>query len=153
MGARSIRWRRKLQKHLGTAIKAVESFGYFKHRGIRIFHPGLLIDQPAVAEAIDASIVFVLQHSPQAEVRPLLQRLTLRYFPRPIRTTAGWVNQDARWTGGFAMFDRGVARVHYDEHWKKRTRNALIALMLMELRIDPQDLEDSEEASEEVEVE
>jgi hypothetical protein len=94
----------------------------------------LLVDQAGIAEAIDNGIASVCTDHNRAHARELLERITVRYFDRKIRTQSGWVSHDARWSGGIAAFERGRGQIHYDEKWPARTRLVVASLLAMELR-------------------
>ena len=113
--------------------------GVFRHRGALVFHPGILVDQPGIAAAIDEATELALRRGVPGPMLPaLLGRVVLIYSDRPIRIGAARVAHHASWRGG--VFDRGLARICYDESWRNRTRLSLAALLIAEGRQETPDL-------------
>ena len=133
---RSIRWRRKLQRGLKTLATLAKSAGYFHHRGIRVRHHGLLVDQPGIAAALDDVAEVMGQRYGHSATLAIMSRITIRYYSHPVLVASGWADQDARWTGGTAFAERGLAKIHYDDKWASRTRVAVGALVALELHGD-----------------
>lgn len=141
---RKIRSLRRQVRRYGRQVR--RSLGYFEHRRVKVFHPGALVNQPEVAEAIDGAIQIAVRRGvPAPVIVPLLGRVILVLGSRPFKIGAGRVGHDARWTGG--AFDLGIAKVHLDDRWADRIRQTIAALLISEgrpvLREQPEDEEDA----------
>ena len=135
-------WVKQGRKLIG---KLMLSAGYFSVDGVRVLHPGLLIDQETAAKSIREAITIVLARAPADKATPLLKRITVRYHGRPVRSGTVWLDHHAAWRGGSPFFDRGIAQINYlSDSWERTTTRAVVALVLSELQAGVE--EESDEA-------
>ena len=132
------KWRRQFATWLTAVSDAVASMsasaGVFRHRGVLVLHPGLLIDQIGVAAAIDQAIDESGANQGVELVRGLLGRVTLRIYGKQFKVGTVWLDQHAVWQGG--RLDRGMVRIRYDKKWKRRIYGAMYSLLQLDSEDD-----------------
>jgi len=103
--------------------------GYFRCRGIHVFHTGLLLDQPACAEAIYRAITSAKGEG-VAVVKSLdvLKRCIIRFVRKG--TLGETIHAQAKWSGGF--WDVGMILVAPYEDWADCIEDAVLKMILSE---------------------
>jgi len=111
------------------------SAGTFAHRGVRFWHPGLLLDQQTAAALVDAAVESATKagHDPK-RLAALLARVSVYVTPDLPRLDGVAVDHFARWQGG--IFDRGEVRLRYADDWPPRLAELLRALLMEDLAPD-----------------
>lgn len=123
---------RRLRRALDFATALHTCAGSFHHRGLRVWHLGILLDQWQIAELVDLTIAELGKQGHKSEVvEALLARCVVRVTQaRPVLDGMA-VEQFGRWTGG--VRDRGEICLRFDEDLLPRLGALLRALLLHEL--------------------
>lgn len=103
-------------------LAADVGLGAFRHRGVRVIHAGVLVDQKAIADRIDEELGLL---GPRVDITCLSR---VRVYIAPNRATD--LTMAARWTGG--LCDRGEARVEDGESTPDLVAAAVVALIGVE---------------------
>lgn len=126
----AVTWTARIFRKVEDAARLALGSG-FRHRGVTVQHPGVLLDQQRASGVVDkvADVMLKRAHS-RRSVADLLARVDVRVLPARGRHRAQ-VDVDARWSGG--LRDRGRILMRRSDDWPNRLGRALLALILMEL--------------------
>lgn len=121
-----------LRRLLRAAVDRHACSGSFRHRGVHVSHPGILLNQEDVAGLIDGAVGELTKAGHEVEtVCELLERTEVRVIRERPLLDGMPVEQFCRWTGG--LRDRGEIVLRFDERWLERLTTLLRALLLHEL--------------------